>query len=224
MARSTVLMVEGKDDKHVVQHICGAHQLGKIDKIIDYGGIDPLIQGIAVRVKESDISAVGIIVDADSDLASRWQSVVDRLRGAGYEKIPRMPPSSGLVLEPISSKLLPRLGVWVMPNNQVPGLIEDFLGFLVPEGDQLFQRITKFLNELPQDLRRFPEMRRSKALVHSWLAYQEEPGRPLGQAVSARYFDPRLPTVEVFVTWLRRVFFEVEPGAEAMPSYPDGIK
>lgn len=200
-------MVEGKDDMHVVMHICGAHELGKIDRIVDYGGIDPLIEGISVRVKESDISSVGIIVDADSDLLSRWQGVIDRLARAGYEGIPASPPPDGLVLEPAPEKLLPKLGVWVMPNNRVPGLLEDFLSFLVPEDDKLFGRVSQFLENIPRELLRFPEVRRSKALVHSWLACQEEPGRPLGQAISARYLDPGLPAVEEFVAWLRRVFF-----------------
>src|SRR5436190_24268592 len=29
----------------------------------------------------------------------------------------------------------------------------------------------------------------SKALIHTWLAWQEKPGRPLGLAITARYFD-----------------------------------
>lgn len=54
-----VLMVEGPDDEHVVKNICGTKGLGKIETIHAYGGKEPLLDGIAARLKESDITALG---------------------------------------------------------------------------------------------------------------------------------------------------------------------
>jgi hypothetical protein len=71
-------MVEGPDDEHVVKHICAQRQLGEIDKIQPYGGKDRLIEGITVRLLESDIEALGILLDADEDLHARWQAVASR--------------------------------------------------------------------------------------------------------------------------------------------------
>ena len=83
MTGKHVLMVEGPDDEHVVKHICGQRQLGRIEKIHPYHGKDPLIDGIEVRLKESDIEVLGIILDADTDLQARWQAVSSRLSKAG---------------------------------------------------------------------------------------------------------------------------------------------
>ena len=80
-----------------------------------------------------------------------------------------------------------------MPDNRVPGILEDFLRFLVPDGDPLFIHVEKSLNAIPFAHRRFNELRKPKAMIHTWLAWQEEPGRPFGQAISARYLDPHLP-------------------------------
>lgn len=79
MGGKQVLMVEGRDDEHVVKHICGSRGLGIIDRIVDYGGIDPLIDGIEVRLKESDVGMVGMIVDADVDMNARWHAISARL-------------------------------------------------------------------------------------------------------------------------------------------------
>lgn len=207
MLAKKVLMVEGKDDEHVVKHICGSRGLGRIDQVADYGGIEPLIDGIEVRLKESDISVVGLIVDADADVAARWASIRERLVRAGYPTVPIVPPGEGLVLEAPEATLLPKVGVWIMPDNQVSGVLEDFLCFLVPQEDQLFQYVSSKLDALDPGLRRFALVKKPKVLVHSWLAYQEEPGRPLGQAVSARYLDPGLPAADMFARWLERVFF-----------------
>ncbi|MFB1489298.1 MULTISPECIES: DUF3226 domain-containing protein [unclassified Thiocapsa] len=84
MAETRVLMVEGPDDAHVVKHICGRRKLGEIECIKPYGGKDALIDGIGVRLKESDIGALGIILDADTDLHARWQSVARMFNRPGF--------------------------------------------------------------------------------------------------------------------------------------------
>lgn len=202
-----VLMVEGRDDEHVVKHICGSRGFGKIGEIADYGGIEPLIEGIEVRLKESNIRVVGIIVDADVNIEARWRAVSERLVRAGFTSLPSVPPIDGLVIEPPSGTLLPRVGVWMMPDNKVPGILEDFLVFLVPAGDKLFDHVKGSIDGVDPSLIRFSPCKKPKALIHSWLAYQEEPGRPLGQAISARYLDPTLPAANTFADWLKRVFF-----------------
>lgn len=207
MAEKRVLMVEGLDDEHVVKHICGQRNLGEIESIHKYGGKDQLLEGIGPRLKESDISALGILLDADTDLVARWQAVSDRLRHAGYASVPSDPEPSGTVIPPPTDSLLPRVGVWLMPDNRVPGILEDFLRFLVPDGDPLFIHVEKSLNAIPFAHRRFNELRKPKAMIHTWLAWQEEPGRPFGQAISARYLDPHLPAANHFAVWLSRTFF-----------------
>lgn len=207
MATKRVLMVEGPDDEHVVKHICGQRQLGTIENIHPYGGKDPLIDGIEARLKESDISALGILLDADEDIQARWQAVSSRVKSAGYTDIPVSPATHGTVLEAPPGTLLPRVGIWLMPDNRLPGILEDFLRFLVPDGDPLLAHVDHSVETIPTDLRRFSDLKRPKALIHTWLAWQKEPGKPFGQAISSRYLDPKLPAADVFAGWLQKTFF-----------------
>jgi hypothetical protein len=201
---TTVLMVEGTDDEHVVKHVCDCHGLGKIDTIRPYQGRQALLDAIHVRLKESDIGALGILLDADEDLQARWQAVGDQLRKSGYT-VPVMPEEEGTVLPPPESTLLPKVGIWLMPNNKVPGILEDFLRFLVPPRDALLAHADAAIANLPE--RRFSNSVCAKALLHTWLAWQKEPGKPYGQAVTARYLDASLPAGKDFADWLKRTFF-----------------
>jgi hypothetical protein len=208
MGTKTVLMVEGKDDQHVVMHVCGARGLGKINVIQPYDGIQPLTEAIGIRVKESDLAALGILVDADTDLAARWQSVRQRLLSAGYDAVPDIPAKDGTVITAPAGSILPRVGIWLMPDNTVPGILEDFLAFLVPDGDPLFAHVERSLTTIPEASVRFTSVSAPKAKIHTWLAWQSEPGKPLGQAISSRYLDARLPGGDHFAGWLQRTFFQ----------------
>lgn len=207
MGGKTVLMVEGPDDEHVVKQICQQRHLGTIGKIHSYGGKDPLLEGIGARLKESDIRVLGILLDADTNLQARWQAVTARLNAAGYQRIPVSPDPEGTVLEPPGSSLLPRVGIWLMPDNRLAGILEDFLHFLIPEGDALLAHADRAIASIPAGQRRFPDGKGAKARIHTWLAWQREPGKPFGQAIAARYLDPGLPAADTFAGWLQRTFF-----------------
>ena len=58
----------------------------------------------------------------------------------------------------------------------------------------------------PSPIRDFGEIDREKALVHTWLAWQANPGRPYGTAVAAGFLDHNVPEVDAFVSWLNRLF------------------
>jgi hypothetical protein len=97
-----------------------------------------------------------------------------------------------------------------MPDNQTNGILEDFLGFLgflVPVGSRLFDHVITSVANIPAGERRFSHMVEPKAKIHTWLAWQAEPGKPLGTAITARYLDVGVTQVDVLVTWLNRLFF-----------------
>jgi hypothetical protein len=206
MASKRILLVEGTDDEHVVKHIFGGHKLPKLDEIKELGGIDKLLESFPTRLKESDLTALGLIVDADTDLSARWQGIRNRLLNAGYLDVPEQPASDGVVVLPPSDRILPKVGVWLMPDNRTNGILEDFLKFLVPSGDVLLPYAEQTLTAIPES--RFRPLDKPKALMHTWLAWQKEPGKPFGIAITARYLDDSVPQVELFVGWLKRLFFE----------------
>ena len=103
-----------------------------------------------------------------------------------------------------------------MPDNQRDGALEQFLADLVREEDQLFfhaRTATKRAKELNAS---FPDVLVAKAELHTWLAWQEEPGLPYGSAIRARYFGHDSEAARSFVTWFC-LLFGIDPGA-AVPN------
>ena len=208
MGDRKILLVEGPDDEHVLKHICGNRGIPRLHEVKPHGGVNQLLESIPVRLKASeDGDIVGVVIDADTDINARWHSLRDRLIGVGYENLPDQPTHDGTILDPPAATLLPRLGIWIMPNNQTKGILEDFLHFLVPQGSTLFDHVQSSVATIPEGNRRFSELAEPKAIIHTWLAWQHEPGKPLGTAITAHFLDPNVAEVDVLVSWLNRLFF-----------------
>lgn len=214
MAGKKILLVEGHDDEHVLKHVCGTRGVQKLDEIKSLGGVEQLLESFPVRLKESDIEVLGVVVDADTDLSARWQSLRDPLRNAGYQNVPEHPARTGTILPPPDNAVLPRVGIWIMPDNQTRGILEDFMRFLVPEGSRLFDHVKSSVTAIPEGERRFNQRAEPKAIIHTWLAWQEEPGKPLGTAITARYLDPGVAQVDDLVFWLTQLFFPPLPPSQ----------
>ena len=207
MAGRKILLVEGTDDEHVLKHICGTRDIPHLDEVRPHDGDEGLLEDLPTQLRASseEGDVVGMVIDADKDPAARWRSIRDRLTEAGYENVPSQPDPGGTTIEPPDESILPRAGVWVMPNNQDRGNLEDFLQFLVPQQDSLFVHATGVVEDLPDQ--RFGDNDKSKAVVHTWLAWQSSPGRPYGTAISAGFLDPSLPEADRLVSWLTRLFY-----------------
>ncbi len=124
------LLVEGKNDKHVVFALCKKYDIKQTfdvivpsDAVGDADGVDALVKGIPQRLKQPDLRAMGIMVDADEDMRGRWASVMNYLQKGGYSDLPEKPVREGFISAP-SGK--PRIGVWLMPDNQLPGDVGEF--------------------------------------------------------------------------------------------------
>lgn len=206
MANKKLLLVEGANDKHVILAIQGRREIRLLDKeeIIDCLDCGRLLSGLPVRLKESDISRLGVVMDADANLPNRWAELKAILSSAGYLNIPQDPLLQGTIIEAPANSLLPRVGVWLMPDNSSSGILENFLRFLVPPNCGLINHAQNVLAALPE--KRFSPIAEPKALIHTWLAWQADPGRPLGQAITAKYLDHTVPQVDVFMNWLGTLF------------------
>jgi len=95
-----------------------------------------------------------------------------------------------------------------MPDNCRAGTLEDFLIDLVPKGDALWPYAREVTNEAHSRDGRFPDSAFNKAYLHSWLAWQENPGRPFGLGLKARYFRSDSQSACAFASWFRRLFFD----------------
>jgi hypothetical protein len=96
-----------------------------------------------------------------------------------------------------------------MPDNQSPGMLEDFVAGMIHDGDEMLRRVDGFLDSIPPDERRFSDARQPKARVHCWLAVSERPGRPMGQAIKAdSCLDATHPSVGPFLEWIDRALVD----------------
>ncbi len=197
------LVVEGKNDQHVMYALFEYHKFQPRPTVEEEGGYENLRDKLSNRLKENTyLERLGIIVDADTSPVSRWDAIKAILLKAGYVRVPNAPDPDGIV---INHDILPRVGVWIMPDNILPGILENYLSYLVPANDPLFKRATDVLNAFPPEDWPFSEVARPKALIHTWLAWQKEPGKPLGQAVTA-FMNKDVPHAARLLDWLTRVF------------------
>ena len=94
-----------------------------------------------------------------------------------------------------------------MPDNQLPGMLEDFVKCCIPDNDKLLPKAELVLQEIEQaSLNPYTLLHRPKALIHTWLAWQEKPGMPMGQAITARGLHHDSAPAITFVEWLKRLF------------------
>jgi hypothetical protein len=108
-------------------------------------------------------------------------------------------------------------GAWIMPDNGSTGALEDFAAALVPASDTLWTRAGEAVDAIPDEERRFPEVRRSKVHMHTWLAWQEHPGSPMGQAIGKGDLDAQAPAAQRFIAWLRRMMVDDLPPPSVAP-------
>ncbi len=204
MSPLKLLVVEGADDQHVLYALLKHHNFKPEFEVYDERGLSTLLERLPERLKLlTGSERVGVIIDADTDIRSRWASIRTILVDAGYANIPDEPDPTGTV---IADEFLPWVGVWIMPNNALPGMLEDYLTHLLPLGDSLLNRANRVLDEIPFEEQRFPARHRQKALIHTWLAWQESPGSPLGLAITQHYFSANSPQVDNLLAWLTRLF------------------
>ena len=203
-----VLIVEGNDDERVIHHF-----VDRIDAVVEFsilskGGIDPLLAAIERDIKVSGRDTVGIVADANDDLNARWQAVTDRIRRAGLGIDPSAHPDpAGTIIREAARR--PRVGIWLMPDNQSSGELEDFVAGMIPRDDPVWPKAETYINETIRDIpmppRKFTEKKAQRAKVHAWLAAREDPRR-MGAAIRARDLDVDVQPCRAFAEWLRQLF------------------
>lgn len=219
-----ILFVEGPDDQHTVYAIRDHFLVPKNFNVVvpdgqgkinpaarphERGGIDNVFKAAQVSlIAGSDaIERLGIVIDADENLGKRWNKVRAILIKAGYERIPDLPNANGTI---VAQEFLPTFGVWIMPDNQLDkGYLETFLTFLVPKDSPAWEQAKQCVEALEnKPFVKVASDHTTKAEIHTYLAWQEEPGKPFGQAITAKYLQADNPKCEEFVSWLRRLFVD----------------
>jgi len=207
------LLVEGKDDKWSIINLMMKHGINWDSKdeslpyIHDHEGIegkDRLLGSIEVSIK--NYYRLGIILDADDrGSAYRWEQLTNIFNRINIE-LPDSPEKEGTIISGILPDSL--IGIWIMPDNSSPGKLENFLARLIPVGDLCWPYADEATNHARDLGAPFSQNDQIKARIHTWLAWQKEPGRPYGIAITARYFEKDSQEALTFVSWFKRLFLE----------------
>jgi hypothetical protein len=198
------LLVEGEDEFHVIGAIMARYDIPLTAFWTNQRkGVDLLIADIPVFLKNKNNDVIGIIVDADTDLTSRWHSLREMLIKNDYQP-PLTFPTEGLILN--GEK---KIGIWIMPDNNLNGMLEDFIAFLIPEDDPLKPIAEAAISDIEgRKINKYTLAHSSKAFIHTWLAWQDPPGRPFGQAITNKSLTIKKEISDRFAAWLKALFIE----------------
>lgn len=224
------LLVEGTSDAHF-----WLHALEKLRELGKYGG--PRLQPAgrhastdvgAIRVEPAEgwngalksfvdkikdgSPCVGLLVDADTSAPKRWRQVRRELKKGwsdsyGHFPFPDRLPPEGFVVDRADA----RLGVYVVPDNESAGALEDVVAKCIGDDDAGRRFAGEVCAEAAERSstwpgRWFKETHAAKARLHTWLAWHEKPGMPLGKAVQMGYIAPNAPAIIRFAGWCERLF------------------
>ena len=197
-----LLLVEGSDDEHVVKQLCEHHGYTDRFGILDKKGFPSLKAAIGPEIKAPRRLTLGILVDANDNPASRWDEVGHQLRQVGYRPPLKM-ASSGTIIDGPGAR--PGVGIWLMPDNDKKGQLENFIQELIPGGDPIWPLAEAYIDKIPAPAREFKSQKIQRARIHAWLAARKEP-RKMGLAIRAGDLDADAQLAMRFMAWLRRLF------------------
>ncbi len=207
------LLVEGKDDIHVVINLMRHHGVIWDNEnepppveVIERGGKPRLLDRTKLRaaLKGSELKILGIMVDADEDFLDTWESVRGCLSSVVHD-LPIRCPNYGYIVD-IPDEI--RLGVWIMPDNASSGMLETFVERLMPAvgSNAVWDYTKEVIEEAKRKGADYKDTQRAKARVHTWLSWTDEPGNPLGLALNSEKINPNGPEAEGFVSWFERLY------------------
>ena len=201
-----VLLTEGKNDCHVILSLCALHNVPECFGFFDCGSDDRVLKKMSALIAGSEpIKTIGVILDADNpSLRAKWDSLKNRLTKENYT-LPKFPEKNGTI---VNSEGKPKVGIWLMPDNDVDGMLEDFCHQLVD--DEAIEFATDCVQQAKaRQITSFIDNHHSKAVVHTFLAWQDEPGMPLGQAITAKALDGNKPLAHNFSEFLKNLFKKI---------------
>ena len=207
-AATGLLVVEGRNDHHLVLHLCrqADPELANGFDFHDAQGLNGVINSVRNLVNRPDLTGVGFVLDGDETPQEHWRQVVERIAAAYPDmRLPQALDPNGTIVPEDSDMGSPRIGIWVMPDNQTAGELEDFVVQIIPKGDLVWPRSQDYIEGIPATARKFEDNKITKSQVHAWLAARRFPGL-MGVAVRDGDLTVNGPLCQRFLAWLNRLF------------------
>jgi hypothetical protein len=194
LSQPKLLIGEGREDVLFFTAFLKHLHLNDV-QIADYGGkyqLRSYLRALLLRPDFTQLVSLGIVRDADTDATSAFQSVSGALHDLGLP-VPDIPGQvAGVTV---------RVGVWIMPDGQGPGMLEDLClaavqnDLAMPCVDDYFMCLFHNSQNQPNNL--------AKARVHAWLASRIEPDLRLGEAAAKGYWPWDSAAFEPIKTFLQ---------------------
>lgn len=201
---SFVLLVEGDSDKHAFIHIASPDPNISDFCIRVCSSVDNAIDQLGVLALDDRLLALGIAVDANESPGLRWRRIVEELHSVGI-RLPKNPEPDGTIVE--GKGHLPRVGVWMLPNNCSRGELEDLVGMMIADNDPIWPLANAYIDGIPSKDRPFDSTKTkvNKAKVYAWLATRKKPGL-IGKAIGSEALDKGVDDVRTLSRWLAGLF------------------
>ena len=195
-----VLLVEGEDDRQVIEQLRRSVQLPDFSPQVT-GTVVKLIDAIGPALIAPGRRTLGILVDADDEPETRWNELRTRFSEENIV-IPENPDPDGTILQTGNGVTV---GIWMMPDNQSTGELEDFFEDMIPSQDPVWPSSQLYIDAIPDEHRKFRPGKILRAKVYVWLATREVPGR-MGAAIGRNDVAINGLLATRFTEWLRRLF------------------
>jgi len=218
MEKDGVLYIE--DAVHVVCHLLDIYKVPESFVTTSFEGKGNYGKTLETAMKSAhfnktilgkkcdfDIHRLGIVVDANgnlNDTFDEFKRIVTSYRCSCPDSL----SEDGLVLKN-DGYGIEKIGIWIMPDNVNPGMLEDFYQHFITDDDKLIPEVDAFINGLPEKDLDSPKPR-SKARMRTWLACQKKSEALMGYFLSENKdrLNVRNAHAERFVSWIKRLFID----------------
>ena len=214
-----VLLVEGDSDKSFFEKICKKLYLDTSVQVAppkDLGGSHNSKEGVFKRLDvllkqlaDEQITHIAVVVDADyaEQHGLGYQKTIERVTALvapfDFELEESESPQNGLYFKHTDG--FNDLGLWVMPDNQQEGMLEDWIKSCIKDDESaLFHQASEAVNSLSEP--KFKEHSISKAEVATWLAWQKKPGHGLYAVLKDDLLDNTQPLFQSMEQWLKAIY------------------
>ncbi len=192
-----ICIVEG-NDSHVISSILKKRGFGfpnsfSEETIRDFYKKAKSVERIPTLFKaaleNSVYNNIGIVLDANQIGPNRrYQAYKDILVAYDSKIEPPNVNNNGISITDSTGR---KIGIWIMPDNKSSGYLEHFLERIIPtENKKKLEYVKEVVEKYNSKFNNaISDSEKQKAYVYSYLALQSKPGMPLGQAVTANYFN-----------------------------------
>ena len=206
MSDKKILIVEGGDEEHFFRHLFAIIDID-VPVIVDKKGAPSLIETIRAELSSSGREVIGFVLDANNDMSTRWQEISGEFSKEGIH-LPDRPDVDGTIVNCqnyTSNVSLDKIGLWLMPDNNSSGELENFIVTMIPDTDREWIKARNYINDILEGNGKFSKNKIPKAMVSAWLATRKFPGL-IGKALQAGDLEINGHLCQKFISWLNQMY------------------